>query len=222
MTERTTGSITEKIYDNLKNRILFNELPPGSKISENMLTDEFEVSRTPVRKVMTWLAREELLEVVPQKGTYISLIDMDRVHESVLMRTVLSKEAAEIACEKVTQEGLLNLEEAIRYQLLYYDQKEYHLAMQKDEDFHRIIFHIADLRRIWEQMQTIGYDQLRIRYLKLVEGFRWKETIEEHREIVSMIRNNRVGEIGDFLKKHIGQIFKDTEALRTGYSEYFV
>ena len=73
--------------------LLFNiinlELIPGSSVSENELSAELSVSRTPVREALIELSRMNLVEIQPQRGSYISKIDYNSVEESRFVRVVV-------------------------------------------------------------------------------------------------------------------------------------
>ena len=55
---------------------------PGQKISEKDIKTDIEIVRTPVREAILRLKQEGLINVIPKSGTYISLIELDRVHDA--------------------------------------------------------------------------------------------------------------------------------------------
>ena len=84
---RETGR--EYVLRVLKDNIVRLELEPGSRISENELAAEIGVSRTPVREALIELSKSKIVEIYPQKGSYVSLIDWDLVEEAQFMRLTL-------------------------------------------------------------------------------------------------------------------------------------
>lgn len=78
-----------EIYNQLKEEIIDLKIEPGALISENEISRRFEVSRTPVRDVFLRLCNDGLLEVLPQRGTKVSLIDMELVMATINMRTIV-------------------------------------------------------------------------------------------------------------------------------------
>ncbi|MCY9421621.1 GntR family transcriptional regulator, partial [Bacillus paralicheniformis] len=77
MKQLNPRSVRDQIYQMLKEEIMKFRLVPGELISEKEISERYEVSRTPVREAFLQLSREGLLEVYPQKGTRVSLIDLD-------------------------------------------------------------------------------------------------------------------------------------------------
>ena len=79
-----------EIYNQLKEEIIDLKIEPGALISENEISRRFQVSRTPVRDVFLRLCNDGLLEVLPQRGTKVSLIDMELVMATINMRYLRS------------------------------------------------------------------------------------------------------------------------------------
>ncbi len=74
-------SAQEKVYRTLRDEILSMVLKPGTIISTQEIAGLLGVSRTPVREAFIRLQGENLLDVAPQKGTAVALIDLDRVYQ---------------------------------------------------------------------------------------------------------------------------------------------
>ena len=88
MTKKHTAT-SDGVYEQLKEQILHLELPPGAAISEIETAEKYNVSRTPVRDAFKRLEREGLLEIRPHIGTFISLIDLNAVSDTLYIRDVL-------------------------------------------------------------------------------------------------------------------------------------
>ena len=65
------------------------ELVPGSSISENELSIALSLSRTPIREALIELSRLELVEILPQRGSYVSKISYEQIEESRFIRLVM-------------------------------------------------------------------------------------------------------------------------------------
>ena len=91
-------------YRVIKEGIMYLELQPGQAISEIELAEALNLSRTPIREVMAKLREENLVEVLPQVGTYVSKINSQLVEEASFMRFTLEKEVLKLACESFAEE----------------------------------------------------------------------------------------------------------------------
>ena len=132
MKQLNPRSVRDQIYQMLKEEIMKFRLIPGELISEKEISERYEVSRTPVREAFLQLSREGLLEVYPQKGTRVSLIDLDLVEEARFMRENLEKAVAELACEGFPEEAMFKLEQNVKMQELSIAQKNYESLFELD------------------------------------------------------------------------------------------
>ena len=80
------------IYRVLKMNIMTLNIKPGTGISEADIREFLKVSRTPIRESIVRLSEERLMDVYPQKGSFVSLIDLKIVEEAYFMRKILEKE----------------------------------------------------------------------------------------------------------------------------------
>lgn len=79
-------SARDRTLDTIRRAIITLELKPGTPLSENELATELAVSRTPVRESLILLREEGLVEVYPQVGTFVSLVDPERVRQAQFIR----------------------------------------------------------------------------------------------------------------------------------------
>lgn len=87
---------------NLKDNIIHLELKPGSMVSENELAAQMGLSRTPVREALMELSKVRLVDVYPQRGSAVALIDYDLVEEARFMRSVMECAVVELVCRMAT------------------------------------------------------------------------------------------------------------------------
>ncbi len=70
------ASLTEQAYEMIEEAIVTLRLPPGAAVSEQALSEMTGIGRTPVREAIQRLAREHLMQVLPQRGLLVSHIDV--------------------------------------------------------------------------------------------------------------------------------------------------
>ncbi len=129
----------------LKENIISMELKPGAMVSENELAAQLGLSRTPVREALMDMAQYGLVDILPQRGSRISLIDYALVEEARFAREVLEVAILSIVCENVTEESLVQLRQNVRFQQLSQEPEMSGTfdLMELDNEFHRLLFHIA-------------------------------------------------------------------------------
>ena len=100
----------------IKENIIRLELEPGSSISDREIAACLSLSRTPVREALLELAKSKVVDIYPQKGSVVSLIDYELVEEAYFVRNVLESAVVELACEKAGDMALEELESSMRLQ----------------------------------------------------------------------------------------------------------
>jgi DNA-binding GntR family transcriptional regulator len=84
------------LYDTLRFRICTLRYPPGLRLSEAALAQEFDCSRTPVRRVLAWLEREELIDSRQGVGTFVTALDPSYLSQNFVVRSTLERAVIEI------------------------------------------------------------------------------------------------------------------------------
>ncbi len=133
-------SIGEYVYNTLKKNIINMNVKPGAKISETEIAGILGLSRTPIREAFIKLAQEGVLNILPQRGTYIAKIDLKQVEEARFIREALEKGVMGIAVQGISKEVQKALEKSIKLQKMYIDNDEFEAFLEEDEAFHKLIF----------------------------------------------------------------------------------
>lgn len=84
-----TRPASSQIYGFIRDAIVSMQLEPGQLISESALAAKFGVSRTPVREALIKLSNLGFVEVLPQRGTYVSRFSLDKILEARFIREAL-------------------------------------------------------------------------------------------------------------------------------------
>src|SRR5690606_39742913 len=98
--ESGTGPNMEDIVEILRKRIVDHDLPPGSKLREAVLTEEFKVSRPRLREAFGVLEDRGLIERIPNRGAVVTRLEADDIHALFEVREVLEGLAVRLATEK--------------------------------------------------------------------------------------------------------------------------
>nr|WP_239565271.1 GntR family transcriptional regulator [Brevibacillus fulvus] len=221
MNKRPGNSIRDHIYQLLRENIMSLQMRPGLNISEKDISARLEVSRTPVREAFVKLAQEELLEIYPQKGTFVSLIDLGQVEEARFIREHLERATVVLACEKIDSESLLELESNLLTQQLCVQDKNYTKLFALDEDFHATIARGCGKSRVWSVIQQTNVHLNRIRILRLAANYNWDTILQQHREILNAIKEKDQEKADRVMKEHLTLVISEQEDLKKAYPEYF-
>lgn len=204
----------------LKDNILCLELAPGSMVSENELAAQLGLSRTPVREALMSLVKVRLVEVYPQRGSAVSLIDYDLVEEACFMRRVLECSVVELATEYANNQDKVELEDNIALQERCLKGGRFETLMQLDNELHRLLFRIARKEQTWEIMTSFTAHFDRVRSMSL--GDANERNVADHRAIVRAVVGGDAAEARRVTESHLSRYKVDERALRQHYpASYF-
>ena len=208
-------SRTERVYTTLRDMIIYMALEPGQAIREPEIMDRLHVGRTPVREALIRLSEDMLVQTYPQRGTYVTKIDMDYVAQLMKMRNVLETELlAEYAREKPQlqaqfQSNLAALELAVRSE-----------DIVADAEFHSELFRLAGYPLIWKRLRrshSTRYRLLDLRTNRCELGRIW----EEHRRILVCLEAGDVPGLRQILRLHHDPQSVRQKELTERYPDYF-
>ncbi len=206
----------------LKEQILKLELVPGTPLSENETSLLFNVSRTPVRESFLRLAQEGLVQVLPQRGTFVSLIDTGLVEEARFMREQLEKAVIRLACSDFPEAFLARLEENLSNQQECIRKKDDKSMFELDEHFHRILFEGCSKSNTWSLMQQMNAHLNRSRMLRLVDDHNWEHLYEQHRRMAEAIKLHDSAAAERIMSEHLALNIADQALLKEKYPNYYI
>lgn len=220
--EKLSGESTrEYIIRVLRTNIIDLNLKPGRNISEKEIAEELGVSRTPVREAFIKLAQEELLEVYPQRGTSISLIDLDLVEEARFVRCTLEKAVIALASQGMDNQYIMELEENLNRQEYHAGMSNYSKLLHLDNQFHRIIFKAFKKERTYAFIESMNSHFNRVRMLRLAASFHLEKVLSEHHRILEAIREKDGEKAVNIMEEHLSSIIIVQEILKQKYPDYF-
>ncbi len=200
---------SEQVYEILKEEMMFLELAPGSVISEIEMASRFGVSRTPIRDVFKRLENEGMLQIIPQKGTMVSLIDLKNLTDMMYMREKLELSVVEDIIDGTHNEELVKLRLLLLVQEEIFnnevsDEVRSKQFIKADNQFHRLIFKSVGKESIWDMIAhtTPHYQRFRaitnLQDMDVVRGL-----FKEHQNILMMLENRDKAGIRELYNKHI-------------------
>ncbi|MGN7457121.1 GntR family transcriptional regulator [Paenibacillus pasadenensis] len=217
------ASAREAAYRRLRAEILSLELPPGTAISEKDVSLRFGVSRTPVRECFVRLAQEGLLDIYPQRGTYVSRIDAHLVEEARFLREQLEAAVVRLAAaDGLDPVSLAELEANLLLQQSCLDDGQDGSRMFRlDEEFHARLFAACGKSHTWSVIGSAGVHLNRSRRLRLAADPDWRHLLEQHRAILQAIRERAPERAERVMREHLQLVRLDRARLAELYPDYF-
>ena len=205
----------------LKKNIIECALKPGQMLSENALTEELNVSRTPVREALVELSKIDLIEVLPKRGSRVTKINYALVEESNFARKVLEKAIVEICCDLEKPQDFFRLEENLKLQKRFLYMSNQSRLLELDDEFHQLLFQMAKKSHVYDYLEDIRVPFDRIRYLSLLVIFDL-QTVNDHIEILNAIRQRNKEEALAVMDKHLSRYLYDKTVIMERYPDYII
>ncbi len=181
-------NVRQRLYQALRQAIIRMVLAPGRALSEKEIAETFDVSRQPVREAFIRLSESGLLEVRPQRGTYVVRISEGAVMEARFVREAVEAAVARSAAENGLGGNVLGeLDELIERQRRCAAPQDYSRFFQLDEAFHRALALGAGHTSAWRVTEEVKAQLDRVRYLSIPESTPIPKLVDQHQLIVDAI-----------------------------------
>ena len=183
-----TGTLAQQVYVLLRKLVVDLTLMPNQFLSEKDVADGLRISKTPVREAFIRLAEDDIVNIMPKSGTYVSVIDMNRLNEGFFIcRALCSSCAARLAGASSLRDidSLRNLI-ASRKQVL--EQNEYSKSQAVIIQFHSAIVALADFPSAQKLLESATFEIDRIgNMLRMHTLHAFGDAVAELTEIVNAI-----------------------------------
>ena len=215
------SSIRESVYLTIKQRIAQLLLTPGTGISTQEVAEQLHVSRTPVREAFIRLEKEDLVKILPQKGTIISLIDMVRAEQERFIRESLELAVIPQFIAKYTAAHVQQFEELISLQMQCFEKQNFLEFILYDNLFHKVFFDAAEQSLSWDAIMSTNSHYNRLRVLTVRNTVVLRSAIEQHKGIVRLVLKKDVEALQHELSDHMQKINVEKTELVKQYPDFF-
>lgn len=217
----TRAAIVPQIYGALRREIVTMQLRPGQALSEKEIADRFGVSRQPVREAFIKLAEKELVQVMPQRGTYVSKISVRDLANARFVREAIEVAVARAACAIASDAAIARLREVIEQQRAAERANDQVEFLARDEDFHRMLAEAVDGAKIWLVVEDVKAQMDRVRYLTLPRATPAALLIEQHTDIVNAVAARDPVAAETAMRVHLREILLALPRMFKEHSELF-
>ena len=208
----TIMSTSRTIRDAIEDDIVTGKLPPGTKLDEGGLCRRFDVSRTPVREALRYLAECGLIELIRNRGAFVTEVSVPRLIEMFEVMAELEGMAGRLCARRITsvqQAGLLVRHKACRAAAKKKNPDGYYYS---NEVFHDAIVASCNNTFLAEQAATLRRRLQPYRRMQLRVPKRIHDSVQEHQAIVDAIFAGDEEKAEQLLKDHVmiqGERFAD-------------
>lgn len=201
-------NLKQKAYETIKHAIYTNAIAPGEALTEESLSAQLQISRTPIRSALQQLVFEKLASKDDTGHIYVSKISEKDVDDITVMRLNLEPLAIEHTQFPIPEERLTKVKEVYQRQLEAYEKTpdDNILYAQLDTEFHSCIAQLSDNGILTETVSNINNMMIRINILSGALHQNMEQALKEHEAIVSYLENNQKSFAKLTLTEHISNV----------------
>jgi len=181
-------SLRGQVFDRLREDILSERYHRNDELKELTIANELGVSRTPVREALRQLELEGLVNIIPNKGAYVVGITYKDISDIYEMRSMLEGLCARWATAYITDKEIEMLEEIEDLAEFHAFKERHEKVLDLDNKFHNILYAATGSRMLNLTMTNFHHYLESTRKITLSANERVRQSIEEHRAIISAIK----------------------------------
>lgn len=186
----TEKSLRGQVFDKIRSDILNGKYKRGEELVESSIGKELGISRTPVREAIRQLELEGLVQLVPNKGAFVTGISEKDVRDIYLIRARLEGLAARMAAKNITPELLDAMEETVVLSEYHAKKEHYEQVCEMDSKFHKLLYKASGSRILEHTLTDFHQYVQRVRMASIMKKRRMEKLNDEHDAILTAIREH--------------------------------
>jgi len=195
--------LRDVVFNTLRQAILTGDLKPGERLMEIHLANRLGVSRTPIREAIRKLELEGLVIMIPRRGAEVAQISEKSLKDVLEVRRSLDALCAELACDRITQDGIEALKDACAEFEEATKTKDAKIIAAADVALHDIIIEATSNDRLISLINNLSQQMYRYRFEYIKDESQHENLALEHQAILNAIMNRDKEAAAIAAKNHI-------------------
>lgn len=198
-----TDSLSKKVYEEIRKKILTNQLLAGTRLKEDVWAKKLEVNRMAVREALTRLLGEKLVKMGEKGGYFVTALTEKDIRQIRELREILEVGALRLGIKKAGKEHFDKLEKICDDFTNMVQSGYYNGAMEADIKFHEAIIDCAGNEKLLEAYQLSHIPLFHQKLGKVQkQADDYLLTDQEHRQIVKAVKKKNLALAEETLRKH--------------------
>ncbi|SPF80047.1 GntR family transcriptional regulator [Pseudoprimorskyibacter insulae] len=215
-------SAAQRVYEDLRERIVTLELPPETTLSRSDLARTYGVSQTPIREAMQKLEQDGLIRIYPQSRTEVSRIDVKELREAHFLRVALE-------CEVVRRLAVMEDRSALEQALAISEMQvalrnkpdQFRMFSDLDKAMHRVLFEAVGMRALYELLARKLGHLARCQRLELPRKGKVDTILDQHRAVMDALVARDPEAAVEAMRVHVSGTITRIEKLQHEFPDYF-
>jgi DNA-binding GntR family transcriptional regulator len=213
--------LAPQLFRALRTAIISLELIPGQSISEKEIAAKMGVSRQPVREAFIKLADVRLLEIRPQRGTFVVKISVRAVMDARFIREALETAVIRELVGKADAHFFNRMDYIMSQQRALADAEDWRAFLQWDDRYHRAFTEATGRQCAWRVIETEKAQMDRVRYLSYAGRSPVSTIVDQHLQILEAVKRGDVDAAVESIHRHLMEIVSTMPGIAKDHAELF-
>jgi DNA-binding GntR family transcriptional regulator len=200
--------LPEQIVSRLRAEIVAGEWAPGERVTEQLLSQRFGVSRTPLREALKLLAAEGLLELLPNRGAVVTEPTIGDAEDKLRVLGALEALAASLACDAATDEEIAAIEQMHAKMMAAHARRQAKRYFELNDKVHHAIAIASHSRTVQELHERLSRHVERARQIANFRESLSDDSKHEHEAIIAALVRRDAVEAKRAVEQHIGTVLR--------------
>lgn len=192
----------QQAYEVIKKNILTGKIKPGTRLSENVLAEQLQISRTPLREAISQLKNDGLV-IVDNGITKVKELNKKDYEGLYDCRIILEKRAVELVTFQIADEGIKKLERLLDEAEHSFRKGDYMETLMKNNEFHNILTNVQSNRWLVQFLNQIRSLLLLYRANSLLVSDHNVDIFQEHQMILEAIKKRDANAAVEWTESHL-------------------
>lgn len=214
-------TISAQVYSLLRREIIEHRLKPNTRLSEAGLCEIYNVSRQPIREVLLRLSGDKLVQVHPQRGSFVSPVSMCLFHAAQLIREAVEVEVVSRLAMTAARPLLDQIEEELELQANFAARRDTERFYSSDERFHSLIASGTGITALWPALLEHKIHLDRVRYMALSRGQNISDLIGDHQAIFRSLVSRDPAAAQNTMRSHLRRALGHAVSMADEHPDWF-
>jgi DNA-binding GntR family transcriptional regulator len=193
----------DAVVEHLQRLIIEGVLTPGMKLNEREVCERLGISRTPLREAMKVLASEGLIDIVPNRGAFVSKMNDTEIWEAFEMMSGLEALSGELAAERISPAEIADIKVLHQAMLVCRAQNDLPGYYSRNQTIHNKINEAARNSMLRQIYLSVNRRLLALRFKSNFKEEKWDRAIHEHDEMIQALEARDGKRLAGILRQHL-------------------
>ncbi|MDB5761347.1 MAG: putative GntR-family transcriptional regulator [Herminiimonas sp.] len=193
----------DTVVEHLQNLIIEGVLAPGTKLNEREVCERLGISRTPLREAMKVLALEGLIDIIPNRGAFVSKMNDTEIWETFETMSGLEALSGELAAQRISPAEIADIK-ALHYAMLACKaQNDLSGYYSRNQAIHNKINEAARNSVLRQIYLSVNRRLLALRFKSNFQEAKWARAMHEHEEMIQALEARDGKRLAAILRQHL-------------------